>query len=341
MPVKLTVIGAGSFGTAMAKHVSTISRERNDVMLYCEFEEQANAINATHRNPLSMKDIELGENISAVGGEKNLERALSFSDTAILALPSQALGPVAQKISAVTDSGAGFKFLSLAKGIEISSGLFMHQLAGKFLPNAVYSALSGPSHAEEVALGMPSAVVVASKDEPTALMWQRALNDERLRIYTSNDVQGVELGGSMKNVIAIAVGIARALGFGDNSVAALVTRGLAEIMRYGMSLGANSLTLAGLAGIGDLMVTCYSSLSRNFRFGNAVGSGKTPDEAAREIGQVVEGMHTVRALVAKARESNLDLPITEGVYSVLYDNVPVRDVLTTLLTREPKPEIRV
>lgn len=340
MSMKLTVIGAGSFGTAITKHVSTMRGGEGEVMLYCEHEDQAEAINATRRNPISMKDIELGSNVSAVGGEKNLERALAFSENVILALPSQVLGSVAQKISGMTGSGDGFKFLSLAKGIEISSGLFMHQLAEKFLPKAIYTALSGPSHAEEVALGMPCAVAVASKDEATALMWQRALNDERFRIYTTHDVQGVELGGSMKNVIAIAVGIARATGFGDNSVAALVTRGLAEIMRYGASLGANSLTLAGLAGIGDLMVTCYSPLSRNFRFGFAVGGGKTPDEAAREIGQVVEGMHTARALVLKARDASLDLPISEGVYRVLYDNVPVKDVMTALLTREPKPEMR-
>ena len=341
--MKLTVIGAGSFGTAMTKHASTVSGvsgEKNDVMLYCEHGEQADAINETRHNPLSMKEVELGPNVTAVGGEKNLPRALSHAEHVILALPSQVLGGVLEQIARHTDGGKNLRLLSLAKGIEISSGRFMHQIAAQTVPNAVYAALSGPSHAEEVAVGMPAAVVVASRDEATAVAWQRALNDERLRIYTSLDVQGVELGGSMKNVIAIAVGIARASGFGDNSVAALVTRGLAEIMRFGASLGANPLTLAGLAGIGDLMVTCYSVLSRNFRFGNAVGQGKTPDEAAAEIGQVVEGMYTARALVAKAREANLDLPISEGVYKILYENVPVKDVMTALLTREPKPEMR-
>ncbi len=340
--MKLTIIGAGSFGTAMTKHASTVltgSGGENEVVLYCEHEHQADAINKTRHNPLSMKEIELGANVTAVGGEKNLPRALAHADHIILALPSQVLGGVLEKIAGHTDGGKNLRLLSLAKGIEIKSGRFMHQIARAAVPNAVYAALSGPSHAEEVGIGMPSAVVVASRDEATALAWQAALNDERLRIYTSNDVQGVELGGSMKNVIAIAVGIARASGFGDNSVAALVTRGLAEIMRFGASLSANPLTLAGLAGIGDLMVTCYSILSRNFRFGNAVGGGKTPEEAALEIGEVVEGMHTAKALVAKARENKLDLPISEGVYRILYENVPVKEVMTALLTRDPKPEM--
>lgn len=338
--MKLTVIGAGSFGTAMAKHASTVSGGRNDVLLYCERESQADAINETRRNPLSMREVELGPNVTAVGGEKNLPRALAHADHIVLALPSQALGGVLETIARHTDGGKNLRLLSLAKGIEIKSGRFMHQIADTAAPNAVYAALSGPSHAEEVAVGMPSAVVVASRDPDAAAAWQTALNDERLRVYTSGDVQGVELGGSMKNVIAIAVGIARASGFGDNSVAALVTRGLAEIMRFGAPLGANPLTLAGLAGIGDLMVTCYSVLSRNFRFGSAVGQGKTPDEAAAEIGQVVEGMHTAKALVARARADQLDLPISEGVYRILYESVPVKDVMTALLTRDPKPEMR-
>jgi glycerol-3-phosphate dehydrogenase (NAD(P)+) len=338
--MKLTVIGAGSFGTAMTKHASTVSGGKNEVMLYCEGEDQANAINAERHNPLSMREIELGPNVVAIGGEKNLPRVLARAEHVILALPSQVLGGVLETVARHTGGGAGLRLLSLAKGIEIGSGRFMHQIADEVVPNAVYSALSGPSHAEEVATGMPSAVVVASRDESAAVAWQSALSDDRLRVYTSGDVLGVELGGSMKNVIAIAVGIARAMGFGDNTAAALVTRGLAEIMRYGASLGANPLTLAGLAGIGDLMVTCYSVLSRNFRFGTAIGQGRTPDEAAREIGQVVEGMYTVRALVARAREANLDLPVSEGVYRILYENVPVREVMSALLTREPKPEMR-
>lgn len=337
--MKLAVIGAGSFGTVMAKHASTVAGGRNEVMLFCRSREQADTINRTRFNPSYMKDLELGPNITAVGGENGLERCLDFSDFIILGVPSQALGSMLQKIAARTDGRKGLKLLGLAKGIEISTGMFMHQLAERHVPGALYSVLSGPSHAEEIALGMPAAVVVASEDEESAIVWQSALSDERLRIYTSGDVKGVELGGAMKNVIAIAVGIARAKGFGDNSVAALVTRGLAEIMRYGVSIGANSLTLAGLAGIGDLMATCYSSLSRNFRFGSAIGSGKTPEEACREIGQVVEGMHTAKALVSKAREAKLDLPISEGVYSVVYDGISVKDVMSSLLFREPKPEM--
>jgi glycerol-3-phosphate dehydrogenase (NAD(P)+) len=199
--------------------------------------------------------------------------------------------------------------------------------------------LSGPSHAEEVCVGLPTALVAASDDDASALRWQEIFNNERLRVYTSRDVKGVELGGAMKNVIAIAVGIARAIGFGDNSVAALATRGLAEITRYGAHIGANPATFAGLAGIGDLMVTCYSAHSRNLRFGMAIGSGKQAGEAAAEIGQVVEGFHTTRALVAKARAEKIELPVSEGVYRVLYEGVPVREVMSGLLFRKPRPEM--
>ena len=187
---------------------------------------------------------------------------------------------------------------------------------------------------------LPTAVIAASEDLEVAMDWQARMNSPHFRVYTSGDVLGVEMGAAVKNVIAIAVGVACALELGDNARAALATRGLAEIMRLGVAMGANPLTLAGLAGVGDLMATCYSAHSRNFRFGLAVGRGKTPALAAEEVGEVVEGAHTVRALTAYARRAGIELPIAEGVFAFLYEGASLHEVIEGLLFREPKPENR-
>lgn len=333
------MIGAGSFGTAVARHIATMSGERcfDEISLYCRSEDRARAINMTSRNPSRLSEHELPRSITAISGDRELEAALCESPFVVLAVPAQSMRGSLEQIARVAP-GEQLKLLSLAKGIELGTGSFMRDVASEVLPDAEWSALCGPSHAEEVIVGMPTAVVVASRDEDAAFAWQRALNDDRFRVYTSRDVAGVELGGAMKNVTAIAVGIARAAGFGDNSVAALVTRGLAEIMRCGATLGADPITLAGLAGIGDLMVTCYSGLSRNFRFGGLIGRGMSAEEASREVGEAVEGMYTVKALVARARRAGLDLPISEGVQRILYEGASVREVMTSLMTREPKKE---
>ena len=330
--MNLTVLGAGSFGTATANHASGMG---HDVLLWCRRSRQAEYINEHKENPGYLKGAILNKSIRATS---DLAEAVDFSDRIILAVPAQSTRSTINALSEIS-SGSRLQLVNLAKGMEIGTGYFLHQISDELLPLASYTALSGPSHASELVCGVPTALVAASCDEESALMWQEILNGSKLRVYTSADVLGVEIGGAMKNVIALAVGIARAKKFGDNSVAALATRGLAEIMRYGVFMGANPLTLSGLAGIGDLMVTCYSMQSRNLRFGLAVGAGKSADEAASQIGQVVEGMHTVRALVTRAREDNIELPISEGVYRVLYENGNIEDILTELMFREPKPEM--
>jgi glycerol-3-phosphate dehydrogenase (NAD(P)+) len=284
-----------------------------------------------------MKGSKLGEEVRA---DSDLGRALSFSDHVILAIPTQNLREVMKNMASANLRGK--KILSLAKGIEINSGKLPHQIAHEvfqpFAASISYSALSGPSHAEEVIRDLPTAVVTASNDAESAFEWQTTLNSPHFRIYTSDDLLGVELGGAFKNVIAIAVGISESLNFGDNAKAALATRGMAEIMRLGVSLGANSMTLAGLAGVGDLMVTCYSHHSRNLRFGAAVGRGMSIEEAESEIGQVVEGVHTVKALAAYAKRIGIELPIADGVYAVLYDGASIDQAIEKLLFRSPKPE---
>lgn len=330
MPV--TVLGAGSFGTAIA---NSLTRRGQEVVLWCRNPEQACAINSEHKNPKHLKDCELSPSLRSTS---DLEAALE-ADNLILAVPTQSLRSLLECIK--TFPLEGKRFLCLSKGMEISTELMPDQIFGELLPEASFSVLSGPSHAEEVVHDLPTAVIVASHDPAAALAWQALLNSPHFRVYTSRDVLGVELGAAVKNVIAIAVGAAYTLKLGDNARAALATRGLAEIMRLGLAMGAELSTLAGLAGVGDLMVTCYSLHSRNFRFGMAIGRGARADEAAAEIGEVVEGAHTVKALVSVARNKGVELPISEGVHALLYEGAALQAVIERLLFREPKPEHRV
>jgi glycerol-3-phosphate dehydrogenase (NAD(P)+) len=309
-----------------------------NVRLWCRSPAQAEAINRTRANPRYHKGYKLSEEVRA---DPDFGKCAAFSDAVVLAVPTQSLRDVLGRLAS-----AGVKnksLLSLAKGIEISSGKLPHQIAEEVLSHhrhasVVYSALSGPSHAEEVIRGAPTAVVVASGSREAALEWQKILNSPNFRVYTSEDLLGVELGGAVKNVIAVAIGVLESLNFGDNAKAALATRGMAEIIRLGAALGASPLTLTGLAGAGDLMVTCYSRHSRNLRFGLAIGRGRSAEEAASEIGQVIEGAHTVKALVAYARKAGIELPIAEGVHAVVHEGASVGQVLEKLLFREPKPE---
>jgi glycerol-3-phosphate dehydrogenase (NAD(P)+) len=331
--MNLTIFGAGSFGTAMAAHGARLGY---DIRLWCRTSAQAEALNRTHANPRYQKGHRLDEEIRA---DPDLLKCAAFADNIVLAVPAQSLRDVLARLAS-----AGVKnknLLSLAKGIEISSGKLPHQIAKELLPESLsvtYSALSGPSHAEEVIRDLPTAVVVASESAGAAQEWQKILNSPHFRIYTSGDPLGAELGGAVKNVIAIAVGIAESLNFGDNAKAALATRGMAEIIRLGTALGASPLTFAGLAGVGDLMVTCYSHHSRNLRFGLAVGRGLSPEEATSEIGQVIEGVHTVKALVAYARKAGIELPIAEGVHAVIHEGASVDRTIEKLLFRDPKSE---
>ena len=332
------VLGAGSFGTALA---NCLALRGKNVVLGCRDPEQARVINETRHNPRHLKEHELAPSLTATS---SLEDALDEAEHIILAVPTQSLRDVLERLRKFHLEGR--RYLSLSKGIEISTGLLPDQIFASVLTgnsearrtDESFSVLSGPSHAEEVVRNLPTAVIVASRDAEAALDWQSALNAPRFRVYTSGDVLGVEMGAAAKNVIAIAAGAACALKLGDNARAALATRGLAEIIRLGAAMGADPATLAGLAGVGDLMVTCYSEHSRNFRFGMALGRGMSPEQAAAEIGEVVEGAHTVKALVSFARRYGVELPISEGVHALLCEGAALQDVMGRLLFREPKAE---
>jgi len=330
--MRITILGAGSFGTAMAKHLADIG---NDILMWTIDPVQSESINRFRCNSFCFKDTILPQNIKCT---LDLKTALEFSDRIIMAIPAQIEREVCGKIAA-TEHKDGH-MLNLAKGIEISTGYLLHKVHEELCPEFIYSALSGPSHAEEVLIGCPTAVALASFKEGEAESWQRILTGNNLRIYTSDDVIGLEVGGATKNIYAVAAGISKAMNLGDNAIAAIACRGLAEIMRFGKKLGASPLTLSGLAGVGDLMVTCYSMHSRNFRLGLAIGSGKTLDEAAGELGQVAEGAYTVRAVVENSKKFGVDMPLAEGVYRVLYCNEKPEDLLKELFARPLKPEMR-
>ncbi|HCD71220.1 NAD(P)H-dependent glycerol-3-phosphate dehydrogenase [Thermovirga lienii] len=330
MDNSITVFGAGSWGTALASH---LSHQGEDVTLWCRRPEQAKAINMTGRNPDYLKNIDLPERLTATS---DLEEACS-TDTFILAVPTQSVRSFLKQAKPFLREG--IHLCNAAKGLEISTGKRISEIVAEIIPSARYSIISGPSHAEEVALSKPTAVVVASIHEEERTLWQNLLNRGFFRVYTSSDVIGVEIGGAVKNVIAIAAGIASEMDLGDNAMAALVSRGLAEVMRLGAKAGAHPLTFAGLAGIGDLMVTCYSNLSRNYRLGRAIAKGMTLEGAQKSLGQVAEGAYTVRALVEHAKELGVELPIAEAVYRVLYEQKTPISLLEELFSRCPKPEM--
>ena len=325
----LSVFGAGSWGTALA-HV--LASNGHQVCLWCRRQEQAEFINSKRMNPDYLKDIPLAAGIYATW---QLDEAATYSKNWVVAVPTQAIRTLFTSLKEFTPP---ISLCNVAKGIEIETLKCISQISKDFFPDTFYAVLSGPSHAEEVVRGFPTATIVASSSFETCQYWQRLFNSPQFRVYTGNDVAGVEIGGAVKNIIAIASGIAKAMNLGDNATAALVSRGLAEIMRLGAKMGAHPLTLAGLAGVGDLVVTCYSFHSRNFRLGKLLGEGKNLEEAKKILGQVAEGAFTVRAIVHLAREYDVELPIADSVYRLLYEGTSPKEELENLLTRDPKPE---
>lgn len=327
---ELTIFGGGSWGTALAYSAALSG---HSVCIWCRRAGQAQAINTSSRNPDYLRNIPLPSRVSATWDP---EEAALFSRYWILALPTQTLRGFLPVLVPYCTSRT--EICNVAKGFEISTGKRISEITAELLPDGLYTILSGPSFAEEVAKGLPTAVTSASRHEGSALFWQSLLNTSRLRLYTSTDVIGAETGGAVKNIMAIASGMVSALHLGDNARAALVSRGLAEIMRLGEALGAHPLTLAGLAGMGDLVLTCYGAQSRNFRLGVAIGRGISLDEAKREIGQVAEGAFTVRAVVKKASELSVELPISQGVHRLLYEGSSPAAELEKLMTRDLKAE---
>ncbi len=327
-------MGAGAWGTALAK---LLAENGNEVWLWGRPREVIEGIEQNRRNDRYLPGFELPANLRAT---EDPERALSGADMVLMVIPSHATRGVLKDLARYIPKNV--PLVSATKGIENESLMLMHQvtldtLGPEYL--AMHTTLSGPSFAKEVALRYPTVVAVAGKQNSVAQHVQARFSSDVFRVYWSGDLPGVELGGALKNVIAIAAGAGDGMGFGHNSRAAVITRGLNEIARLAVARGANPMTVSGLAGMGDLVLTCTGELSRNRTVGIELGRGKKLDDILRDLGHVAEGVKTARSSYELARSMGVEMPITEQVYQVLYHDKSVRDALSDLMRRPLLPEL--
>ncbi|MEI7435983.1 MAG: NAD(P)H-dependent glycerol-3-phosphate dehydrogenase [bacterium] len=328
--MQIAIIGDGGWGTALALALHT---NGHSVRVWGPFADSLERIRITRENERFLPGVKLPE---ALIWTDDRAGAVAGAAAVVLAVPTRFFRDVMTSFTGLIPPGA--LCVSVAKGFDPVTRERMTVVAEAALGHAPVAALSGPSHAEEVARGVPTAVVIACADLTRAERLQQLFSHGRLRCYTSNDVPGVELGGALKNVIALAVGISDGLGFGANTRAALITRGLAEITRIGVALGAQPATFAGLSGIGDLVVTCTSRLSRNFCVGERLGKGERLDDILGGMSQVAEGVTTSRSALTLARQAGVSAPIIEAVCGVLYDGISPASAVEALMTRGLRPE---
>ncbi|MBR1990317.1 MAG: NAD(P)H-dependent glycerol-3-phosphate dehydrogenase [Firmicutes bacterium] len=330
---KIGIIGAGSFGTALAM---ILANKGHEVTVWARDFIQVNQMIKTRENSHYLPGVKLPETIEFTS---ELGEAAADKEYLVFAVPAQSFRGVFEKAVQYFDSSV--PVINVAKGIEKGTLMRLSEVAKKIMPEVRYVALSGPSHAEEVAREMPTTVVVAGYDHDLAVDVQNLFNTERFRVYTNEDLLGVELGGALKNIIALGAGISDGMGFGDNAKAAMMTRGITEMTRLGYALGADMATFSGLAGIGDLIVTCTSMHSRNRRCGILIGQGMEPDKAIEEIGMVVEGISTAEAAFSLAKMCKVEMPITECIYKVIHGELRADDALGFLMGRVTKNEMKI
>lgn len=328
--MKCAVIGAGAWGTALANVLAT---NGHDVALWAREPDVVDAVNDSRENRRFLPGVCVSDAVRATG---QIEKALGGAELVVYVAPSHALREVVASGAAAVRSGAVLVVAS--KGIERESLAIMSDVVAQTLPRHAVVALSGPSFAAEVAKGQPTAVVAACADDAAASRVQRALSSDVFRVYTHDDVIGVELGGALKNVMAVATGIAEGLGLGFNSRAALITRGLAEMTRLGVALGANQATFAGLAGLGDLVLTCTGALSRNRALGLEIGKGSTLEQALEGKDTVAEGVLNTISARALAEREGVEMPIVLAVHRTLFEAQPARLAITELMRRELRAE---
>ncbi len=330
----ITILGAGSWGIAL----STLLRYNGHSILLWEFDaEVCRKLNRERTLPEKLPGIIIPEDVSITDDLA----AVGRSEIIVLALPSHTIRHVAGKMAGLLGPDVA-AIVNVSKGIENNTLLRVSEVLRQVLPqrfHAKISTLSGPSHAEEVARDVPTTVVVASVVPAVSELVQKAFSTRNFRIYSSDDLIGVELGGSLKNVIAIAAGILQGLGMGDNTMGALLTRGLAEMVRLGRKLGADPMTFAGLSGIGDLITTCFSSHSRNRYVGEQLGKGRKLPEILANMSMVAEGVKTTASAYALSQRHQVEMPITAAVYKILFENMPPEQAIANLMTRALKPEI--
>ena len=328
--MKISVVGSGGWGTAISL---LLLENGNDVTLWSFSEKECETITHTKENPF-LKGIPIPKNLIITSDMSCVRDA----DAVIMATPSFAVRETARKLAQYLSPKT--IIVSVTKGIEKDSCLRMSQIITEELNGSnVVAVLSGPSHAEEVARKIPTACVSACPDIEVAEFVQDLFMNDRFRVYTSSDIVGVELGAALKNVIALCAGCCDGMGFGDNTKAMLITRGLTEIARVGEKMGGRKETFAGLAGMGDLIVTCTSNHSRNNRAGHLIGGGMSPQEAMENVGAVVEGYYAAASGYLMAKKVGVEMPITEATYNVLYNNAPLNETFSSLMKRTKKHEI--
>ncbi|MDR1017126.1 MAG: NAD(P)-dependent glycerol-3-phosphate dehydrogenase [Lachnospiraceae bacterium] len=326
----ISILGAGSWGTALAL---LLHNNGHKVNVWSIDENEVNLINDTHENPSKLPGIHIPKEINFT---TELESSCKGYDVLVTAVPSPFTRSTAKKMAPfITD---GQIIVDVAKGIEESTQMRLSEQILEEIPNADVTCLSGPSHAEEVAREIPTAVCIGAKSEKTATYLQEIFTSRVFRVYTSPDMVGMELGGSLKNVIALAAGMSDGLGYGDNTKAALITRGIKEIAALGVAEGGSSETFYGLSGMGDLIVTCDSVHSRNRKAGFLIGQGKSYQEAMDEVKMIVEGVYSAKAAMALGKKHGLTLPIIEQVNKILFEGKNPREAVLELMTRIPRSE---
>jgi len=331
MKGNVSIMGAGSWGTALAV---LLANNGHQVKMWSCFSEEVEMINRDREHVHKLPGVKVPQGVSCTG---DMEEALIDTDAVVSVVPSQTVRKNAVEFSRYIKDGQ--IIVSCAKGLEDNTGLRMSEVLKQEIPGALVVALSGPSHAEEVGKDIPTAIVAASEDMKAAEFVQDLFMSPSFRVYTNSDITGVELGGALKNIIALCAGISDGLGFGDNTKAALMTRGITEMSRLGVSLGAKPETFSGLAGIGDLIVTCTSMHSRNRRAGILIGEGKSVKEAIEEVKMVVEGVTTTKAAYDLAVKQGIEMPITTEAYEVLFNGKNAKQAVIGLMTRDKKYEL--
>lgn len=327
---KVSIIGAGSWGTALAL---LLHKNGNEVTIWSKFDAEIQMLKEHHEHLDKLPGVKLPEDMVFT---TDLEASIKGMDLMVLAVPSAFTRSTARLMAPYVEEGQ--IIVNVAKGIEEATLMTLSDIIEEEIPQATVTVLSGPSHAEEVGKGIPTTIVVGARKKEVAEYVQNLFMNEVFRVYISPDILGIELGAALKNVVALAAGIADGLGYGDNSKAALITRGMAEITRLGMAMGGKMQTFSGLTGIGDLIVTCASMHSRNRRAGILIGQGKTMDEAMAEVKMVVEGVYSAKAAIALAKKYNVQLPIIEQVNLVLFEGKNAAEAVKDLMLRDKKIE---
>ena len=330
MKKNITLLGGGSWGTALSK---LLSENGHKVTVWLRDDNQCRELTYTRVNKKYLPKVKIPENILFTS---NINEAVKDAEILLLVTPTQMIRGVLKQIK--DEYKANKIIINASKGIEIGTMNLVSDIVNEETKNSVFAVLSGPSHAEEVGLSMPTAITIACNNKDVAEEIQDIFMSSYFRVYTNEDVIGAELGGALKNIIALGAGISDGVGYGDNAKAALMNRGIVEIARLGIAMGADMHTFYGLSGIGDLIVTCTSKHSRNWNAGYLIGQGLTKDEAIKKIGMVVEGIPTTYAAYELSKKLNVDMPIVDAMYDVLENNADVKETVNKLMLRDKKEE---